>query len=305
MSHSALVQLRYCTVNGQSLRLRSNLIAIRCGSLLCSSSCRTHHHLEERRERASDQRSEEVRNRGSILLASTMKSWSSVILNDLISGSDTTTRGLPSNFSSFASMSPKVLDTERRPGNTRSGPTISYACCWSYTFSPPCYRDWFLCYVAWVLAAEDQTGQPTIAAVIWSYLTGRFCHLRGLFAFVLVHRLACGLSTVCIPLNHHRLRAQLVNRLRSRRNMYRQQSKWLSHRNHYDRLFQLLERVQGKRLQRLQIHSSELPSGSRGSCSLWWPEKRIDWITATTLLLTNWWRLSRRKSAQLTPPWPS
>ncbi len=53
-----------------------------------------------------------------LLLARTMKSCSSVILNDLISGVAMTTLGLPPRFVIFASMSPKVLQTESLPGNT-------------------------------------------------------------------------------------------------------------------------------------------------------------------------------------------
>ena len=39
-----------------------------------------------------------------------------------ISGSQTITLGFPPYFGRFASISPKVLDTERRPGNTLNGP---------------------------------------------------------------------------------------------------------------------------------------------------------------------------------------
>ena len=53
-----------------------------------------------------------------------MKSWSLVILNDLISGVAITTFGLPPNFANLASASPKVLDTDNLPGKTLNGPTI-------------------------------------------------------------------------------------------------------------------------------------------------------------------------------------
>ena len=43
-------------------------------------------------------------------------------LKHLISGSQTITFGFPPYFGRFASMSPKVLDTDRRPGNTLRGP---------------------------------------------------------------------------------------------------------------------------------------------------------------------------------------
>ncbi len=42
-----------------------------------------------------------------------------------------TTSGLPPRYANFASESPKVRQTERRPGNTRIGPTIK-----SYLASP-------------------------------------------------------------------------------------------------------------------------------------------------------------------------
>lgn len=45
------------------------------------------------------------------LLAKIIKSWSSTILKDLISGSGMTTKGFPPYFSNFASISPKVLET--------------------------------------------------------------------------------------------------------------------------------------------------------------------------------------------------
>ena len=60
-----------------------------------------------------------------ILLARIMKSCSSVILNDFISGWQITTLGLPPNFSSFASMSPNVRETDSRPGKTLKGPRIN------------------------------------------------------------------------------------------------------------------------------------------------------------------------------------
>jgi len=41
-----------------------------------------------------------------------------------MSGSAVTTFGFPPLYSSLASASPKVLQTERRPGNTLIGPTI-------------------------------------------------------------------------------------------------------------------------------------------------------------------------------------
>ena len=52
------------------------------------------------------------------LLAKTMKSCSSVILNDFISGIAITTLEFPPLFSIFASKSPKVLQTESLPGRT-------------------------------------------------------------------------------------------------------------------------------------------------------------------------------------------
>ena len=47
-----------------------------------------------------------------------IKSWSGLILKAFISGSAITTLGLPPNEVNFASMSPNVLDTDKRPGNT-------------------------------------------------------------------------------------------------------------------------------------------------------------------------------------------
>ena len=46
----------------------------------------------------------------------------SSIVNCEISGSAITTPGRPLNFYDFASMSPKVLETLKRPGNTLNGP---------------------------------------------------------------------------------------------------------------------------------------------------------------------------------------
>jgi len=43
-------------------------------------------------------------------------------LKVVISGSQTTTFGLPPYRCLFASMSPKVLETESLPGKTRKGP---------------------------------------------------------------------------------------------------------------------------------------------------------------------------------------
>ena len=54
----------------------------------------------------------------------TIKSWSLLILNDFISGSAITTFGFPPYLESLASASPKVLDTESRPGKTLRGPTM-------------------------------------------------------------------------------------------------------------------------------------------------------------------------------------
>lgn len=76
-----------------------------------------------------------------LLLPIMMKSCSSVILNDFISGSQIITLGFPLNFSSLASISPKVLETliiiikfkfnilintDSLPGNTLRGPSINY-----------------------------------------------------------------------------------------------------------------------------------------------------------------------------------
>jgi hypothetical protein len=57
-------------------------------------------------------------------LASKIKSKFFYILNSLISGSAFTTLILPPRNASFASGSPKVLETERRPGSTLIGPII-------------------------------------------------------------------------------------------------------------------------------------------------------------------------------------
>jgi len=48
----------------------------------------------------------------------------------LISGSHTITFGLPPYLGLFASISPNVFDTERRPGKTRRGP-------WTYKSLSP------------------------------------------------------------------------------------------------------------------------------------------------------------------------
>lgn len=56
---------------------------------------------------------------------STIKSCSLYILNDFISGVATTTLGLPPYFSSLASISPNVRDTDNLPGRTLRGPTIT------------------------------------------------------------------------------------------------------------------------------------------------------------------------------------
>lgn len=42
-----------------------------------------------------------------------------------MSGSAVTTFGLPPRNSSFASGSPNVLQTDKRPGKTRIGPTMN------------------------------------------------------------------------------------------------------------------------------------------------------------------------------------
>lgn len=54
-----------------------------------------------------------------------MKSWRSSIWKDFISGVAMTTLGLPPLFSTFASISPNVLETESLPGATRTGPRIT------------------------------------------------------------------------------------------------------------------------------------------------------------------------------------
>lgn len=46
--------------------------------------------------------------------------------NSFISGLAITTFGFPPNFSRFASISPKVLDTDNLPGNTLCGPYIMF-----------------------------------------------------------------------------------------------------------------------------------------------------------------------------------
>ena len=48
------------------------------------------------------------------------------MMNSFISGIATTTFGFPPNFSRFASISPKVLETESLPGNTLKGPYIMF-----------------------------------------------------------------------------------------------------------------------------------------------------------------------------------
>lgn len=55
-----------------------------------------------------------------------MKSCSLHTLKALISGSAITTLGFPPNWGSFASISPKVLQTLNRPGWTLTGPGIIY-----------------------------------------------------------------------------------------------------------------------------------------------------------------------------------
>lgn len=54
----------------------------------------------------------------------TRKSRLSTILRLRTSGIAVTTPGLPPYFSTFASISPKVRQTDNRPGNTLGGPTI-------------------------------------------------------------------------------------------------------------------------------------------------------------------------------------
>ena len=51
-----------------------------------------------------------------------MKSYSSLILNEVTSGVHINTFGFPPNLGSFASKSPKALDTETLPGKTLIGP---------------------------------------------------------------------------------------------------------------------------------------------------------------------------------------
>ena len=57
-------------------------------------------------------------------LASNIKSKLFYILNSLISGSALTTFILPPRYANLASGSPKVLDTDRRPGSTLIGPIM-------------------------------------------------------------------------------------------------------------------------------------------------------------------------------------
>jgi len=59
-----------------------------------------------------------------------MKSKSGVILKELISASAITTFGFPPYFSSLASISPKVLETESLPGRHRGGPTSNWVVLW-------------------------------------------------------------------------------------------------------------------------------------------------------------------------------
>jgi hypothetical protein len=49
----------------------------------------------------------------------TIKSWSDLISKAVISGSEIITLELPPYFVSLASISPIVLETDRRPGKTR------------------------------------------------------------------------------------------------------------------------------------------------------------------------------------------
>lgn len=81
-------------------------------------------------------------------LASIMKSWFLCIWNYLISGSALTTFIFPPLYASFASGSPKVRETESRPGNTLIGP-ITYSGSdhliplESALFPPSSLEDWF------------------------------------------------------------------------------------------------------------------------------------------------------------------
>ena len=52
------------------------------------------------------------------------KSFSSLILNENISGSADMTFGIPLYLGSLASASPNVLETANRPGSTLKGPVI-------------------------------------------------------------------------------------------------------------------------------------------------------------------------------------
>ena len=47
-----------------------------------------------------------------------------------MSGVEITTRGLPLYFYLFASISPNVLETDKRPGNTRWGPSMTWSLIW-------------------------------------------------------------------------------------------------------------------------------------------------------------------------------
>jgi len=55
-----------------------------------------------------------------------MKSRSSVIGKDLISGTAIIQFGFPPLAGSFATASPKDRETDRRPGKTRHGPCKSF-----------------------------------------------------------------------------------------------------------------------------------------------------------------------------------
>ena len=57
-----------------------------------------------------------------------------------------TTFGLPPNFSRFASMSPKVLETDNLPGNTLKGPYMIFG---FSSLSLACYNTALLSYPGW------------------------------------------------------------------------------------------------------------------------------------------------------------